>query len=101
MFIKLFLLLLFCSISVCCGDKQRKQSLSQETAFSVSKSAININTATASELENIPQIGKKTAEAIILHREKFGRFRKAEHLMLVPRISEKRFREMRPLIKVD
>ena len=100
-FIKLLLLLILSFLSVCCGKKQSKQVLSTENQVIVSESAININTASAVELEKIPQIGTKTAQAIIEYREKFGRFRKPEHLMLVPRISEKRFREIRHLIKTE
>ncbi len=86
---------------ICCGQKQSKQVLSPENPVLASESAVNINTANAAELEKLPNIGAKTAQAIIEHREKFGRFRKPEHLMLVPRISDKRFREIRHLIKTE
>jgi len=66
----------------------------------VSESAININVATTNELEKLPNVGIKTAERIIEYREKFGAFRKPEHLLLVSGISDKRFREMRNMIKV-
>lgn len=85
---------------VCCGQKDAKQVLPAETAI-VSQSAININTASALELEKLPQIGAKTAQEIIRHREKFGKFRKPEYLMLVDGISEKDFREIKNLIKAE
>ncbi len=100
-FIKLLLLLIFAFVAICCGQKQSKQVLSTENPVSASESAININTATIADLEKIPNIGTKTAEAIIEHREKFGKFRKPEHLMLVSRISDRRFREIRHLIKTE
>jgi competence ComEA-like helix-hairpin-helix protein len=100
-FIKLLLLLILCCLSVCCGEKQSKQSLSTENRVIVSESAVNINTASTAELEKIPNIGVKTAQEIIEYREKFGKFRKPEYLMLVPRISDKRFREIRHLIKTE
>lgn len=61
---------------------------------------ININTATADELESLPKIGPKTALAIIEFREKNGPFRRIEHLMLVDGISETRFRVLRGRITV-
>lgn len=99
--IKLLLLIILCCLHICCEKKQSKQSLSLENEFLISNSALNINTASAFELEKLPNIGAKTAEAIVGHREKFGKFRKPEHLMLVPRISDRRFREIRHLIKTE
>jgi competence ComEA-like helix-hairpin-helix protein len=62
---------------------------------------ININIATEQELEKLPGIGKGLAERIIDHREKYGPFRRAEHLIIVRGISDKRFRALRDLIKVE
>ncbi len=101
LFIKLILLLILCCIFVCCGKKHDKQDLSQEITYKVSKNAVNINLAGDRELMTIPHIGEKTARAIIEHRSKFGRFRKPEHLMLVPGISDRRFRKMREMIVVE
>jgi competence protein ComEA len=62
---------------------------------------VNINTATERELEMLPGTGKGIAERIIAHREQYGAFRRAEHLMMVRGISERKFRELRPMIRVD
>jgi competence ComEA-like helix-hairpin-helix protein len=62
---------------------------------------LNINVATASELEKLPGVGKVIAERIIIYRTKYGPFRRAEHLMMVNGISESKFREIRPLIAVE
>lgn len=62
---------------------------------------ININTASEQELEKLPGIGKGLAERIIEHREKYGPFRRAEHLIIVRGISDKRFRALRELITVE
>jgi competence protein ComEA len=63
--------------------------------------AININTATANELETLPGIGKGLAERIIEHRERFGPFRRIEHLIVVRGISDRRFRALRELVTVE
>ncbi len=60
--------------------------------------ALNINTATVPELEALPGIGRKTAEAIVEHRSANGAFQRAEHVMLVKGLSESRYLEIRPLI---
>lgn len=62
---------------------------------------ININTASAKELEALPGIGEGLAERIIEHREKYGPFWRAEHLMMVRGISDTRFRTLRHLITVE
>lgn len=62
---------------------------------------ININTASAKELETLPGIGKALAERITEHREKYGLFRRPEHLIIVRGISDKRFRALRDLVTVE
>lgn len=93
------LAIVFCFI-VSCSKKETKQVLSIQSQIITSESAININTASPQELEKLPNIGAKTAQEIVDYREKFGRFRKPEHLLLVRGISDRRFREIRNLIKI-
>ncbi len=62
---------------------------------------VNINTADEATLRRVPNIGERLARAIVAHREKHGPFRKAEHLLLLNGISDKRFREIRHLIRID
>lgn len=99
--LKLLLIAVLCFLILNCGTKQTQQVLSRENRILVSESAININTASAAELERLPNVGAKTAQEIIRHRERFGSFRKPEHLMMVRGISDARFRKMRALIKIE
>ena len=62
---------------------------------------ININTASTNELERLPGIGQGLAARIIEHREKYGPFRRPEHLIAVRGISDRRFRALRDLITVE
>ncbi|HYW72956.1 MAG TPA: helix-hairpin-helix domain-containing protein [Pyrinomonadaceae bacterium] len=64
-------------------------------------SRININTASAGELEKLPGIGQALAARIVEHREKYGAFRRAEHLIIVRGISDQRFRALHDLITVE
>ena len=66
-----------------------------------SSNAININTATIDELEKLPHIGRKTAEAIVEFRAVNGPFRRVEHLMQIRGVSEDRFEALRPHIKIE
>ena len=62
---------------------------------------ININTAAANELETLPGIGQGLAARIIEHREKYGPFRRPEHLIIVRGISDRRFRALRDFVTVE
>ncbi len=75
----------------------------QQSAITIPSKArlININTASANELETLPGIGKTLAERIIEHRERHGPFRRPEHLIIVRGISDKRFRALRKLITAE
>lgn len=101
LFNKLSLLLVCCLMVACNPSNQTKQDLSTENRNYTSESAININTASALELEKLPNVGEHLAREIIEYREKYGKFRKAEHILLVRGFSDERFRRMRNLIKVE
>ena len=78
-----------------------KVQLNLEAPKAKRGSLISINTATPQELEKLPGVGKVIAERIVAHRQQYGPFRRAEHLMMVRGISDRKFREMRPLIDVE
>jgi competence ComEA-like helix-hairpin-helix protein len=99
--IKLLALLIFCFLLVSCNKKETQQLLTAENEVKISETAVNINTASVSELEKLPNVGAKLAQRIVEYREKYGKFRRAEHLILVQGISDRRFRLMRDLIKTE
>ncbi len=99
--IKLLLLFICCYLNGCGEIKQTPQFLSAENTNSSSEGLININRASAEELEKLPHIGTKLAQDIVEHRSKFGSFRKTEHLLLIEGISDKRYREIKNLIKAE
>jgi len=99
-------------LSLACVKRQRESSLSnqlptraappnQVPSETQTPTRININTASAEELEKLPGIGRGFAQRIVEHREKWGAFRRPEHLIMVRGLSDKRFRALRELITVD
>ena len=61
---------------------------------------ININTATQTELESLPEIGPVTAQAIITYRTEHGPFRTIEAIDDVPGIGPATFEAIKDLITV-
>lgn len=68
-------------------------------AASVS-TTVNLNTASAVDLEGLPGIGAKTAARIVEYRQKNGPFKKVEELMNVRGVAEKSFLKLKPQITV-
>lgn len=64
------------------------------------KAKVNINTASATELESLPRIGPKVAQRIVDFRTKNGGFKTVEEIMKVQGIGEKIFAEIKNLISV-
>lgn len=62
--------------------------------------SVNINTASATELERLPGIGGKTAARIIEYRQKNGPFKKVEELMNVRGVGEKSFLKLKSQLTV-
>ncbi|MEA3407443.1 MAG: helix-hairpin-helix domain-containing protein [Chloroflexota bacterium] len=61
---------------------------------------IDINTASAADLEELPGIGPVYAQRIVSYRESNGPFSDAAQIMEIKGIGESRYEEIRPLITV-
>ncbi|MCX7682298.1 MAG: helix-hairpin-helix domain-containing protein [Anaerolineae bacterium] len=61
---------------------------------------ININTATAAQLETLPRIGPAMAQRIVEYREANGPFKTVEELQNVPGIGPATFEGLKDLITV-
>lgn len=80
------------------------QSVSSSAAVAdetQSSPRVNINTATVEELEKLPGVGTVLASRIVEHRRRYGHFRRAEHLIIVRGVGDRRFRELRTLLTVE
>jgi len=86
-------------LSACAQRRIESRSISPPPPLS--ENAININTASREELAKTPYIGEASAARIVEYREKYGPFRRPEHLMLVDGIGEKKYRLIRSLIRTE
>ena len=64
------------------------------------KTPVNVNTATAEQLQTLPGVGPATARDIVRYREKNGPFRRVEELLIIRGMSKKKLSRMRPYVRV-
>ena len=75
--------------------------LAAGTSATGSKPAVlDLNTATAEQLEELPGVGPATALAIVEHRTERGRFRSVDDLLEVRGIGEAKLAAIRPKVRV-
>ena len=77
-----------------------QQKSSKPKADAAPSAPLNLNTATAAQLQALPGVGAATAKLIVEHRQKNGAFKKVEELMNIKGIGEKSFLKLKPLVTV-
>lgn len=70
------------------------------TGGTATHQVVDLNRATAQELESLPGIGAVLAERVIAYRKSVGRFRTVEDLREVAGIGAKKFDRLKPLVTV-
>ena len=61
---------------------------------------INLNTATSTELQQVPGIGPSTADKILKMRKSYGQFKSVDDLSAIKGIGPKRLEKMRKYLTV-
>ncbi|PYR62989.1 MAG: hypothetical protein DMF91_04925 [Acidobacteria bacterium] len=78
----------------------QQQASARAAAKPPATAVVNLNTASAAQLEALPGIGAKTAARIVEYRQKNGPFKKIEELMNVRGVGEKNFLKLKAQITV-
>lgn len=81
------------------ADSATSSGLPQSSS-SASGEKVNLNTASASDLQKLNGIGEKKAEQIIAYRDQNGQFKKIEDLMQVSGIGEKTFAALKDQLEI-
>ena len=79
------------------GAKAGSSSKARATAAN----PVNLNSASAAQLQTLPGVGASAAQRIVEYRQKNGNFKKIEELMNVKGIGEKSFLKLKALITVN
>jgi competence ComEA-like helix-hairpin-helix protein len=81
----------------------RQEDLPRQTSHiaEAPATAIDINQATVEDFSNLPGIGPKLARRIVAFREKHGPFRRVEDLLAIRGIGHKKWKKIRPHLKVE
>ena len=97
----LSLLIISMMLGSSCGRQPRRNTALPTVLKAAESFRVNINTASAREMEQLPGVGKVIAERIVAYREQYGRFRRPEELLMVNGVSDKKFRVLQAIIIVE
>jgi len=70
------------------------------TAGAAPSAPVNLNTATADDLDELPGVGPATAAAIVAHRDTAGAYASVDQLLDVKGIGPAKLEALRPLVTV-
>lgn len=82
-------------------SSQAQRAQAKQRTDSKTTQPISLNRATQAELENLPGIGEKKAQAILAYRDAHGRFRSCEELLEVDGIGEATLEGLLPYLTLE
>jgi comEA protein len=95
----LLVILLFLQPSLQAGAPSPQQTEAQKEK-SATVSTIDINQASEEDFAKLPGIGPELARRIVAFREKHGSFRRVEDLLVIKGIGHKKWKKIRPYVRV-
>ena len=81
-------------------EPSRPSHTVNDVGMAAPRTVLDLNSATAKELESLPGVGAVLAERVIAYRQSVGRFQAVEDLREVAGIGSKKFNRLKPLVTV-
>jgi competence ComEA-like helix-hairpin-helix protein len=97
------LLVILSFVSCSLGEQEQPQPVNRPAPMThqSNQPCININTASADELMQLPGIGEVMSQKIIEHRKLHGPFRRPQDLIIIEGFSERKYRAIAALVCVE
>ena len=87
-------------LALCCATLLLALPLAARTKKKLPAHPIDLNTATLTQLEELPGVGPVTAQKILEFRQKSGPFKSVNDLLVIPRISKAKLAKIRPYVYI-
>lgn len=81
-------------------DSSSKSARTNSRSTKATGAPVNLNTASAKDLEGLPGVGPSTAKKILDYRQQHGGFSSVEEVMAVKGIGPKKFQAMRKFLRL-
>ncbi len=95
------LILAACIAAALAAPQARAQEPKKKSPKTSSLAVLDINRASAEDFQKLPGIGPELARRIVAYREKHGSFRRIEDLMAVRGMGIKKWRALKPYLRVE
>lgn len=82
------------------GEVREQQGSGGASSGPIAQGALDLNRANQSQLEELPEVGPVTAQAILAWRQEHGRFTRIEELQEVDGIGPKTYSQIAPHVRV-
>ncbi len=89
-----------CVLVLCLGLAISSASVLAQKSGPAATEKVNLNSATAEQLQSLPGIGPAIAKSIIDYRTKVGKFNRIEEIINVKGIGEKKFQKIKDRLVV-
>jgi len=90
-----------CVLLLCLGMAISSVSILAQDSDPAPEKKIDLNAASAEQLESLPGIGPVTAKRIVDYRDKVGKFKRIEEIINIQGIGDKKFERIKDRLTIQ